>query len=1064
MNKVLTGAGGGGGSQSSPTVTPDNLLSDDMVEFTLGICEGPIAGLIRGPKSFYLDDTPLMSETDEPNFNPFELHVYHGEVDPTPIRNVLGGVSSNFQVGVQLASSVAVTRTTSAVARGVVDTIEVRIVFNSLVNQTDTGDQLNETARFRIEYRPVGSLSWEKFYGDDLALTGKTTSGYTRDFTVDVPRIDGDWEVRVVQLSADNDPFRSVVMTWESIQLVTKGDRSYEHLAVVRGLGQAGDQFSAIPTMSGVYGALLVKVPTNYDPITRHYSGIWDGSFKIAHTDNPAWITYDLLMNETYGFKRHLPNLYCDRFSAYAWARWCDELVPRPAGGYQPRWTFNGKIESPQSGIDLLYYICGVGGAIPVTDLNGTVRFKVDRPETPSMVIGPESVTPQGFNYQFTAIEQRPNDITVQFVNPNLGWVQDVRRVFDQDKIDVNGRIPEELEAVGCNDVYEAQRRGQRRLVQANTETVTVSFQMARSGIQLETFDVIGIVDPEMLWGLSGRVKSVSGNTIYLRDPLFVETGTSMDFSVQTPSGVYELTVFATQPNTKELTISGGEWPADAPARAQFAIQGGSHGLIKPFRILSIEEDQENSDLISITALEQNVNKYGDVDNMISTGSVDFGFYKPDRPIAPVITSVQSGTAHLFVTGDGQVRTRILVEWVQNPRSLAKEFRVQYRRKDRDQFSEIIAEGRSAYIDGVQENVTYEIQVQAVGTDGKRSLPSSIVEHVAVGKTAPPDPPQNLQATGEFRSVRLTWDLPPGNPTIAGIVVYEAAVDDVFQSVEIARAPGTDYVRTGLAGLTTRYYWIKAVDRSGNLSGFNQVPGVVATTTQATHGDLVAQIIDESILVPGLMERIEATEVNATELANFYSLVDQNLTEVSGYEVRMTTLEQFKTEFDDGLTQYVSEGQLLIAQDETRAAAVAEVNSAYLGPDGAIAQSVQSLRTEVDDNIASLELDAQTIDGLKAQYTVKVDVNGYVAGYGLAIEAVDGMPSSEFVVLADRFAVAQPSAGGGTEFPFIISEVNGVSRVSMNSAFITEVISAKLRSPDNKFQIDLENKFFSIEV
>ena len=948
MNKPLrlSGSGMGGGGGSTPTITPDTLLSKDIVEFTLGICEGPIAGLHGGPQGFYLDDTPLVSKSGDNNFNPFELHVYHGDEVASKVRNILGGTVSNEQVGVKLAEATPVVRTTPQTMRNQIDRLEVRLNFNTLVQSNDNGDQLEETARFSIKYRQAGTADWRDFftsrnqtkltlvattttntggegdyqrtvttettlpasgnleelessnatdfyivgqvadtshtgytvskagaYGtlylngntsdylyvvDDVAaaglvaaqtdvfdirasrfgfpgtynaklnvevrnpkiveLTGKTTSGYTKDFVKGVPRVDADWEIEVTKFNPDNEAHHTAVMTWESYQMVTKGFRRYENLAVARGLGQASDQFSGIPAFSGVYGCKIIRVPSNYDPITRYYSGSWDGTWKLAHTDNPAWCLYDLLTNEFYGLKRYYPHLKVDRYSFYDAAKWCDELVPRPAGGYQPRFTYNDKIDQPRNALELIFQIAGIFGAVPVTDLNGTVTLKIDKPGLPAQIFGPESVTSEGFQYSFTDVTQRPNDITVKFTNPNLEFAEDVRQVYDQKLIDENGRIPDEMVALGCNDVFEAQRRAFRRLLQANTETTTVTFQTARMGLGLQLFDLIGIMDSTMNWGVSGRVKSKSGSTIYLRDPLYLPTNTDLDLQIQTSSGVHDLVVRSLQPATTELVIQSGTWPADAPEFAQFGISAPAVGLVKPFRILNIQEDAENPELLTITAIEQNVNKYSDADNMVSSGTVRYDSQYARFPDAPVIVNVQSGTDHLYKNKDGKIVSRIFVEWEHNPGSFVDEFQVFYRRKGLDQrFRSFTTNGRDAYINNVQDGVVYQIFVRAVNPLGRKSRNPKWVQHRVVGKTALPANVANLTASQSGPDVRLDFD------EIADIDLSHYVVrlghpgDTWSQAKYIGQSSTNSFVDRNIRHSPAKYF-VRAVDTSKNQS------------------------------------------------------------------------------------------------------------------------------------------------------------------------------------------------------------------------------------------------------
>jgi predicted phage tail protein len=974
--RKVSGAGGSSGGGGSPTLTPDTLLSKDIVEFTLGLCEGPIAGLINGPRSFYLDQTPLVSGSDENNFNPFELHMYHGEVDASPVRNILGGTTSNSQIGVSLAQDIPVIRTTTGTLREQIDQLEIRINFNTLLKSTAAGDQLEDVAEFEIKYREAGTFAWLDFFGSEaianlhlnsyveplpptpgegpgsvsgsiseadasigfgggepvadsnggivadiidgtpvekdiplggnletqevfdttdfyifgavadvslsgydfsktgsygtlfinstnanyryvpneavitalttaatetfqfrsslgryrgdltvsvqnpavIAITGKTSSGYTKDFVKGVPRIDNDWEIQVVKRSPDNEEYRTINMTWESLQMVTTEDRSYDNLAVVRGLGQASDQFSGIPTFAGVYGCKTIRVPSNYDPITRYCTGAWDGTFKIAHTDNPAWCFYDLLTNELYGLKRYYPHLVVDRYSIYDAAKWCDELVPRPGGGFQPRFTYNDKIAQSRNALELAYQIAAIFGAVPSSDMNGTVSLKLDKPGLPQQIFGPESVSVDGFQYSFSDVTQRPNDVLVKFINPNLEFGEDVRQVYDQDLIDRNGRIPDEIVVLGCNDVYEAQRRGYRRILQANTETTSVSFQTARAGLGLEPFDLIGIADPTMNWGVSGRVKSRETDVISLRDTLFLPVDTDLTFTLQTASGLHEMTVVTTDPATKVLRITAGTWPADAPEFAQFAVTHAQIGLVKPFRVMRIEEDPENPEILTFTALEQNVNKYSDADNMASTGTVDYSAKQPTRPLQPVITRLESGTNHLYINQDGKVSSRIFLQWVQPANSYVDDFLVFYRRKDvEQQFTKKAVSGREAYIENVVDGEKYFIYVVAVNSVGKRSDHKIRTSHTVVGKTQPPANVESLTATQTGPDVRLTYPLLDE----LDISHYEFRLGDENSSWETAELIGQSSTGSFLdrnIKISPAKYFVKAYDTSQNTS------------------------------------------------------------------------------------------------------------------------------------------------------------------------------------------------------------------------------------------------------
>lgn len=847
MNKILEGAGGGGGT---PTVVSDSLRSQDSIEFIMGICEGPIAGLVDGPKSFYLNDTPLTSATGENNFEAFELHAYHGDADPTRIVPKFGGTATNVQVAVQLAQFVPVIRTTPQNQRGLVDRLEVRIVINQLLKTNDKGDQLEHTAEFRVRYKRSDEGSWRPFMDTDVVtVTGKTGSSYVKEYVRNIPVADrgytGDWEIYVEKLNDENNDDLFVNATFESFQCVqTNVKLQFPNLACIRGLGASSNQFSSIPTFSGIYAGKIIRIPTNYNPITRHYDGLWSGTFQWGYSDNPAWCLYDMILDETYGLKAHYPEIMVDRWSFYEAAQWCDVLVPRTgATGYQPRYTYHDLIDQPRPGIEAAQYVASIFGGIITTDLNGSVRLKLDKPGNPVQIFGPESVTIEGFQYQFADIASRANDYLVTFVNPELKWNQDVRRVKVDSYIAKNGRIPMDFVAVGCIDPFEAQRRALLRLISSNTEVTTVTFSTARPGILLEPFDIIGITDPYMNWGLSGRVKSISAGVITLRDPLFLTANATYTMTVQSNDGPVDVVVQNTGGAiSTQLTRVSGSLLQNIPEKAQFALTSSTIGLVKPFRVLSITESDSNDDMFTITAVEINTNKYADADELdISPEPTQkYSFEGSLTPPAPVNVQCESGTNQLFVTSDGRVNSRIRVSWDHDPTAFVEEYLVFFKRLDRDQYSKINVTGTEAYIPNVQDGMTYQIYVKAKNAIRNLSPSSAVVSHVVVGKTAPPSVPTSGTTAQLLSDVRIDWD----DVTDLDLDFYEIRTGgpNWTSATRLGTSKASVFTHANVTGSSVTYR-IKAVDTSGNYSTGElvlthavQAPGAVTLTGSVNEG------------------------------------------------------------------------------------------------------------------------------------------------------------------------------------------------------------------------------------
>lgn len=821
---LIHGAGGGGDKPKEPTNTPDNLFSEDVVEFALAVSEGPIRGLVNGAKSFYVGDTPLVSETGYKNFDKFAIGVYPGYPDGSaiPVALQLGGQTSNFQVGVNLLQNVEVIRQTSPTLRGQIDELEVRINFQRLMVNNSDGS-FNNTAKVQIQYKATAASTWLNFYnqgapvsvvftdldpqgqrivhyevaegaqvvkdqviatieyvlngtestglgstyykfqqgtnkvraptagyvhlslsdgwtgtldgspvaqvtpisGEDgvLYITGKTSSGYAKDFRIPVPRLpDDDWMIRVVKLNPDNSTTAFAEMQWESFQATTKTPVAYPDVAIVHGLGVATGQFSSIPDFSGVYDGLIVRVPSNYNPDLRTYdeSTPWDGTFKFAWTNNPAWILYDLIVNPRYGYAKHYPYIDANRFDFYLAAKWCDEQVPNSNGvGTSPRFTYNDVLSEPRQARDMLSYVAGAFNAICWDDLSGKIHLRVDRDDVASMMFTPENITKEGFNYSFTDISTRVNDISVVFVNPELDWNEDRRRypgiTTDENAIAKYGRIPEDFIAVGCTSLEEALRRAKIRLLTAQTETTTVTFTTTRLGSLLSLFDVILIADPVMGWSQSGRIKSYDDQYVYLRDPIFIETMETYVMKVQNVGEIIEVNVTPEQVGQVYRLALSTPLPAQLPGKAVFTLeQTGGFGFAKPFRVLSVTEVEGSPYTYAISALEINRNKYYEGDNLPSIGEFQYSYKQVVLPSEVQGAYAESGDAHLLILPTGEIITRIFVTWNPPLSGEVTNYEVEWRRVGQEDWQHMNVAGTSCYISPAEPNAEYEIRIRSV--------------------------------------------------------------------------------------------------------------------------------------------------------------------------------------------------------------------------------------------------------------------------------------------------------------------------------------------------------------
>lgn len=623
----LTGEkGGGGSSPPPPKQTPDTLRSEDTVEVLLGICEGPIFGLENGDKSFFVGDTQLQNQNGDYNFQTFKVDFFPGEEDAQEVEPVLGGESTNNAVNLQLGSQTPVIRQTQS---GDIDFIDVRLAFSRLLYVRSNGGTKENTVQLRIEYKPLSSGTWTKAYNEDLSITGKTTSTYVKEIRISVDRISEPYEIRVTKLSAENTTNFIADVAWESYQATLQENKAYDYTAIMHIVAKATDQFSSIPQWSGVYKGLLVKIPSNYNPETRVYTGTWDGTFQIAWTDNPAWCLYDFIMDDRYGIRNYYPDIVLDKYDAYDAGQWCDEMVSDGAGGEQPRYTFNSYISEARSGPELARYMAGAFNAVFFDDLDGKAYLRVDKEEDAVQIFTKENVYDGEFEYSYTDITTRYNDITVTFRNPNLNWEEDRRRVHDDTLIAKNGRIPLDFIAVGCIDDHEAVRRAYYKLLTSNTETCMVKFRTNRLGQFLNVFDTILIADPDQGYGLSGRIQSMNDDrdVLTIGRPLYLEAGVLYDITVELNDGSTVVTnIINTEKGyTTTLELAAALPENTVPDKAVFTLEHQDYvGAPRPFRITKVEEIDGNPDDFLVEAININRNKWDDADNLEDSGTISY--------------------------------------------------------------------------------------------------------------------------------------------------------------------------------------------------------------------------------------------------------------------------------------------------------------------------------------------------------------------------------------------------------------------------------------------------------
>ena len=816
MNKALFNKG-----SSGSRVAADSLFSDDTVEVLLGLGEGEIEGLENGEKSFFLDTTPLVNSNGTNNFENFSLKIHSGSALSEDVKFALVGSSRAISVGVDLSQNSTLTRTTQAAD---IDYLELRLGINVLY-QTYQGKSKTTTGsasiELKIEYKYSTDEDWINVFPNNLVISGKTTTPFMKEVRWPVKNMDkGTYDIRITKLSRDS--YQEGKITYQaavyldSIQEITSQVRNFPNTALAHIVAQATDQFSSLPQLSGIYKLMKIKVPSNYDPIAKTYDGAWDGTFKIAWSDNPAWCLYDMVMNDRYGVRAY-SDVELDRLDTYEAGQWCDEMVNDGHGGKQARYTFNMLIHDVRNGKTQINYVASTFNSVIYEEATGYLRLKIDKDQEAVMLFTPENVTAGLFNYTFTEPENRFNEITVAFTNPDLNWDTDTRVISNNDDIIRNGRVTEDFVAVGCIHEGEALRRAYYRMISALTENIIVSFNTNRLAQALSVWDVILISDPTLGYGISGRIKDVEEDRhfVNLRDPIYLEAGVAYKLQFTKP---YDNNIYETEINP--LTGSGNIYqlnlkeplPDYIPEMSVFTIYGTEKtGTPKPFRITNIKE--KSAEEYEITAIEINRNKWQAADNFeFATGdqysglpevndipyaiSVDFlETYSPAQAEFSLMISTELDTnAYPYYSGELVVYSREVGTEAWNKQEVVN--------------NNVIVNHPAGY---------FEFVVLPKNIYGN-TPPFNGAPRYFYDVTNAAEPPADVRgfiATQTLEGAQLSWE-PNEDLDLAG---YEIRMGEYWDTAEV--------ISTGLTGNTLftyiqdtekHTYLIKAIDGQGNYS------------------------------------------------------------------------------------------------------------------------------------------------------------------------------------------------------------------------------------------------------
>lgn len=760
----IRGAGGGKKTPRQPVEASDTLRSAQYGLINEIISEGEIEGLVDGARSIYLDDTPLESVGGVKNFQSVVYYIQNGSQSQgrTWLSGGFNGVQSVTDVSVEMKANTPITRSINNVD---IDWVKVVIGVPTLTHQDkENGDTNGTSVKYKIEVQRQDAGFQTKVNGE---ISGKTTSYYKREHKITLSdEGPGPWLIRVTRETADSTTQSLQNQTiWSEMVEGIDVKLSYPNTAVAS-LRIDAEEFKSIPKRGYHIRGIRVKVPTNYNPITRQYTEFWDGSFKIAWTDNPAWCFYDLLTNERYGLGTYLEPGQIDKWTLYQIARYCDQLVPDGFGGQEPRFTCNLFLQTREDAYKVVNSMASIfRGMVYYAD--GEILFSQDAPADPVAVFSASNVIEGMFTYQSADRRARHTVALVSWNDPGDMYRQKIEYVSDPEGIERWGVVQTEILAVGCTSRGQAHRMGKWTLFTEQHESETVSFRAGMDAARCAPGDVIMTQDAVRSGSRQGGRVKVGGTTSIVTDaPVSMTPGVSYTVSVMMENLMLHESV-ATGVTSGDSTTFTFVTPASSPILTGAMWVLSSVELVpEKWRVITISEVEPS--IVEITALYHNPGKFAFIEQNVALEDIPTSIIKT-RPKS--VTNLQAKT-EVFRLNDAIHSLRIAISWTAPVN--ASSYVVTWRKQNENEKS-----FETSSPSGAIENVSsgsYTIKVAARNGAGITG-PSVSLTHL-VQAAGVEDDVQNLRANPNFlgRDLPVTWDALPGAHKYAVRVLFGSTV------------------------------------------------------------------------------------------------------------------------------------------------------------------------------------------------------------------------------------------------------------------------------------------------
>ncbi|MCM2780624.1 phage tail protein [Escherichia coli] len=1043
--------GKGSSKGHTPREAKDNLKSTQLLSVIDAISEGPIEGPVDGLKSVLLNSTPVLDTEGNTNISGVTVVFRAGEQEQTPPEGFESSGSETV-LGTEVKYDTPITR---AITSANIDRLRFTFGVQALVETTSKGDRNPSEVRLLVQIQRNGGWVTEK----DITIKGKTTSQYLASVVVGnlPPR---PFNIRMRRMTPDSttDQLQNKTL-WSSYTEIIDVKQCYPNTALV-GVQVDSEQFGSQQVSRNYHlRGRILQVPSNYNPQTRQYSGIWDGTFKPAYSNNMAWCLWDMLTHPRYGMGKRLGAADVDKWALYVIGQYCDQSVPDGFGGTEPRITCNAYLTTQRKAWDVLSDFCSAMRCMPVW--NGqTLTFVQDRPSDKvwtynrSNVVMPDDGAP--FRYSFSALKDRHNAVEVNWIDPDNGWETATELVEDTQAIARYGRNVTKMDAFGCTSRGQAHRAGLWLIKTELLETQTVDFSVGAEGLRHVPGDVIEICDDDYA-GIStgGRVLAVNSQTRTLtldREIMLSSSGTTLISLVDGSGNPVSVEV---QSVTDGVKVKVSRIPDGV---AEYSVWGLKLPTLRQrlFRCVSIRENDDGA--YAITAVQHVPEKEAIVDNGAHFDGDQSGTVNGVTPPA-----VQHLTAE--VTADSG-EYQVLARWDTPKVVKGVSFLLRLTVTADDGSERLVSTARTAETTYRFRQLAlgrYTLTVRAVNARGQQGDPASVSFRINA-----PAKPATIELTPGYFQITAVPRLAVYDPTVQFEFWFsEKRITNTAQVEKSARYLGTGSQWTVQGSRikpgTDFWFYVRSVNLVGK-SAFVEASGQPSNDGEG-YLEIFRGLIDETLLGQALKERIDAsalrTEVTQLE-EDIRQRMDTDIAEVTRKigkaENSLTQLVAKKNEdqtlaiaqvsqkvdrVSSEISQTVSQGQSENARQiaqvrqyvDKKGSEITSTTDKKLGDQAVTIQQIQRVQSD-------------TRNELNAMYMLKVQKtkNGipYVAGIGAGIEDVDGQTLSSILLQADRIAMITPENGNTT--PLFVAQGN---QLFMNDVFLKRLFAVSITSSGN---------------